>query len=63
MISSIESSIVPAIRAKSRKLNFTSKCLKYLPKSIGRVETCEQLLLQNNILNDLPPEMSNLYRV
>jgi hypothetical protein len=63
MISSIESSIVPAIRAKSRKLNFTSKSLKYLPKSIGRLETCEQLLLQNNLLNDLPPEMSNLYRV
>lgn len=63
MISSIESSIVPAIRAKSRKLNFTSKNLKYIPKSIGRVESCEQLYLQSNLLNDLPPEMSSLFRV
>lgn len=63
MLSSIEHHIVPAIRGNSRKLNFSCKNLKYLPKSIGRVESCEKLQLQSNLLDDLPPEISYLHRV
>lgn len=55
--------LISALKRKPVLLNLSNKDLTFLPDAIGKIDTLKSLVLKNNNLVDLPPEVCCLQKV
>ena len=55
-----DTSLLSAVRGKSKSVTLCNKSLKRIPQLLCKVTTARQLTLKNNKLKELPYELESL---